>query len=408
VHGIGPAARIPQQMRRHAAQRAAREPRVVEQAPFTSKRPQPLHSPGFVVPPFEASRRPLVRGGRGGTGRGPHRRRRDSIQTGAERLRIALTGASGYTGGHLLRTLVDRGDEVAVLVRSRSAAVDKAARIVEGDLRDPNAVRRFVEGADAVLHVAAVYRTAGHPDAYYRDVNVRGSLHLLEAAAAQGVARFVHTSTVGVHGHVADPPADETAPYHPGDIYQETKVEAELLALRFHRERGLPVAVVRPGAIYGPAETRLLKLFRSIARGRYAVVGTGRTFYHPVYIDDLVQGFLLALDRPEAVGQPFLVCGPEYVSQDELAARIARATGGRVLPFHVPAWPLQRMGDLVEAACVPLGIDPPLHRRRVDFWTKSRAFSIAKARKLLGYAPQVSLDEGLARTVASYRELGWL
>ncbi len=170
----------------------------------------------------------------------------------------------------------------------------------------------------------------------------------------------------------------------------------------------MPVAVVRPGAIYGPGETRLLKLFRAIARGRYAIVGDGRSFYHPVFIDDLVAGFLLALERPEAVGEAFLICGPRYVSQAELAALIAKHTNGRVLPFRIPAAPLQWAGDLVEAVCVPLGIDPPLHRRRVDFWTKSRAFTIEKARRLLGYEPKVDLDEGIARTVASYREAGWL
>jgi nucleoside-diphosphate-sugar epimerase len=279
---------------------------------------------------------------------------------------------------------------------------------VEGDLADAAALRTLVEGAAAVVHVAAVYRTAGHPDSYYRDVNVGGTERLLEAAAAAGVRCFVHTSTVGVHGHVEQPPADEEAPFAPGDIYQATKAEAETLALDFHRKRGLPVVVVRPGAIYGPGETRLLKLFRAIARGRYAIVGSGRPFYHPVYIDDLVAGYLLALERPEAAGEAIIVAGPRYVSQAELAALIAGATGGRILPFRVPAWPLQLAGALCEAVCVPLGIDPPLHRRRVDFWTKSRAFSIEKARRLLGYEPSVDLEEGIARTAAAYREAGWL
>ena len=326
-------------------------------------------------------------------------------------MRVALTGASGYTGGRLLEALRARGDEVAVLARPPSVTErmrSRASSVVEGSLGDAAAASRLVEGADAVLHVAAVYRTAGHPDSYYREVNVLGTERLLEAAARQGVRRFVHTSTVGVHGHVERPPADESAPIAPGDIYQATKAEAEALALRYHRERGVPVAVVRPGAIYGPGETRFLKLFRAIARGRYAIVGTGRTFYHPVFIDDLVAGFLLALDRPEAVGESFLVCGPSYVSQSDLAALVAKHTGGRVLPFRIPARPIQWAGDLVEAICVPLGLEPPLHRRRVDFWTKSRAFTIEKARRLLGYSPKVDLDEGIARTAEWYREAGWL
>jgi nucleoside-diphosphate-sugar epimerase len=326
-------------------------------------------------------------------------------------LKVALTGGTGYTGGRLLSLLRDRGHSIRAL--ARPASVTPALRsagitLVEGGLGDRDAAARLVEGAEALIHVAAVYRTAGHPDSYYRDVNVGGTEALLEAAARAGLSRFVHTSTVGVHGNVEHPPADETAPIAPGDVYQATKAEAEALALDFHRRRGLPVAVVRPGAIYGPGETRLLKLFRSIARGHYAIVGSGRSFYHPVYIDDLLEGFLLALERPEAVGEAFLIVGPRYVSQVELARLIAEGTGGRVLPFRIPAAPLQWAGDVCEAICVPLGIEPPLHRRRVDFWTKSRAFTIEKARKLLGYAPKVDLEEGIARTVASYRAAGWL
>jgi nucleoside-diphosphate-sugar epimerase len=326
-------------------------------------------------------------------------------------LRVALTGASGYTGGRLLAALRARGDDVAVLVRKGSlsdAVRSRASSVVEGDLGDAAAVDRLVSGQEAVLHVAAVYRTAGHPDDYYREVNVRGSERLLEAAARHGVRRFVHTSTVGVHGHVEHPPADEASPLAPGDIYQETKAQAETLAFDYQRRRGVPVVVVRPGAIYGPGETRLLKLFRAIARGRYAIVGSGRTFYHPVYIDDLVAGYLLALDRPEAVGEAFLICGPSYISQRDLAALVAKHTGGRVLPVRIPALPIQWAGDVVEAICVPLGLEPPLHRRRVDFWTKSRAFTIEKARRLLGYDPKVDLDTGIARTAAWYREAGWL
>ena len=325
-------------------------------------------------------------------------------------MRVALTGATGYTGGRLLHRLLGRGDEVSILARggSRPPREAAAARVVEGDLSDRGALDRLVEGAEAVVHVAAVYRTAGHPDAYYRDVNVGGTERLLESAARRGVRRFVHTSTVGVHGHVARPPADEATPVRPGDVYQATKAEAEALALAFGRSHGVPVAVVRPAAIYGPGDTRHLKLFRAVARGRYAVVGSGRALYHPVYIDDLVEGFVLALDRPEAVGEAFIIGGPDYLTQSELALLVARHTRGRVLPFRVPAWPLQLAGSLCEAVCVPFGIEPPLHRRRVDFWTKSRAFSIEKARRVLGYAPSVGVDEGVARTAAWYREAGWL
>jgi dihydroflavonol-4-reductase len=325
-------------------------------------------------------------------------------------MKVALTGATGYTGGRLLTVLTGRGDTVRALTRpsSKRPELSPPPTWIEGDLRDAPALQRLVEGAEAVIHVAAVYRTAGHPDAYYREVNVEGTARLLETAAAAGVRRFVHTSTVGVHGDIEHPPADETAPFAPGDVYQATKAEADSLALDFHARRGVPVTVVRPGAIYGPGETRLLKLFRAIARGRYAVVGSGQAYYHPVYIDDLVKGYLLALERPEAVGEAFIIAGPSYVTQQELAETIARVTGGRLLPFHVPVAPLRWLAALCEAVCVPLGVEPPLHRRRVEFWTKSRAFSTDKARRLLGYEASVDLETGAARTAAWYEQAGWL
>lgn len=326
-------------------------------------------------------------------------------------MKIALTGASGYTGGHLLKRLLGRGDSVKALVREGSVTPElkaSGAEIVNGVLGSAGDAKRLVDGCEAVMHVAAVYRTAGHPDAYYREINVSGTRLLLEAAAAAGVRRFVHTSTVGVHGDVKNPPGDENAPIAPSDIYQETKAEAEAMAREFGKTHALEVAIVRPGAIYGPAETRLLKVFRGIARGRYAVVGSGRPHYHLVYIDDLVDGYLLALDRPQAAGETFIIAGPRSISQDDLSREIAQATGGSVWPFHLPAWPIQRLGDVVEAICVPLGIEPPIHRRRVDFWVKNRSFSIEKARRVLGYAPKVDVTEGVARTARWYRENGWL
>ena len=326
-------------------------------------------------------------------------------------MKVALTGASGYTGGHILKRLLARGDAVKALVREASVTPElraSGAEIVTGRLGNADDAQRLVEGCDAVMHVAAVYRTAGHPDSYYREVNVEGTRRLLEAALAAGGRRFVHTSTVGVHGDVKNPPIDEMGPIAPSDIYQETKAEADTLAREFGRTHGIEVAIVRPAAIYGPGETRLLKVFKGIARGRYAVVGTGKPHYHLVYIDDLVDGFLLALDRPEAAGETFIIAGPRSISQDELAREVAQATGGSVWPFHIPAWPIQRLGDLVEAVCIPFGIEPPIHRRRVDFWVKNRSFSIDKARRLLGYEPRVDVVEGIARTARWYRENGWL
>jgi nucleoside-diphosphate-sugar epimerase len=323
---------------------------------------------------------------------------------------VLVTGATGFTGGHLALALARGGDEVRALVRSRSRVrFDRsplpAAGVVavEGDLADRASLASAVEGAELVYHIAATYREAGQPDSAYRTVNVEGTRHLLEAARAAGVRRLVHCSTGGVHGHIARPPANEDAPFNPGDIYQETKLEAERLARQFSLDTGFDVVVARPIGIYGPGDTRFLKLFRGLARGRFPLLGSGRVFYHLTYIDDLVEGFRLCGTVPAARGRTYLLAGPRYTTLEELVALVASELGVRPPRVHWPVWPFWTAGLLCEMICVPLGVEPPLYRRRVDFYTKSRAFDTARARLEIGFAPQVDLEEGIHRTAEWYR-----
>jgi nucleoside-diphosphate-sugar epimerase len=267
---------------------------------------------------------------------------------------------------------------------------------------------RAVRDAEVVYHIAAVYRQAGIPASIYRHVNVTAVRELIESAAEAGVRRVVHCSTVGVHGNVEHPPATEDAPLRPGDIYQTTKLEGERAAREAEARTGIGVTIARPSGIYGPGDRRLLKLFRGIARRRFVVLGSGDIFYHLTYIDDLVEGFRLCGEVPAAAGRTFILAGGEVTTLNELMTLIAREAGVSPPRVRLPVWPFWLAGAACEAVCVPLGIEPPLYRRRVDFFTKSRAFDISRARSELGYAPQVGLREGIQRTLKWYRERGWL
>lgn len=321
---------------------------------------------------------------------------------------ILVTGATGFTGGHLVRALAADGCRVRVIARStaRAAGLPRGVDVRQADLTDPAAVARAVGGVGTIYHLAAAYREASHDQEGYRQINVGGTLNLLEAAAAAGVQRFVHCSTVGVHGHIAAPPADETAPYAPADPYQRSKCEAEQLALAFARRRGVPVTVARPTAIYGPGDTRLLKMFRMIARGTFVMLGKRDVFYHMVYVDDLVDGLRLLGTHPAAEGEVFILGGDRYYPLATIAGMIARLLGVHHPRLRLPARPFQVAGSVCEAICVRLGVEPPIYRRRVDFFTKSRAFSIAKARRILGYDPRVSLEAGLRCTLDWYLSNG--
>jgi dihydroflavonol-4-reductase len=280
--------------------------------------------------------------------------------------------------------------------------------IVGGDLTDADSLQRAAEGVEVVYHIAAIYRQAGLRNDEYRTVNAGAVRTVIQAAKAGGARRVVHCSTVGVHGDVEHPPADEDAPLRPGDIYQETKLEGERIARDAGRDTGVEVVIARPTGIYGPGDRRLLKLFRGVARRRFVVLGDGRIFYHLTYIDDLVEGFRLCGTVAAAAGRTYILAGGEVTTLDELIGLIAAEAGVRPPRLHLPVWPFWAAGALCEVVCSPLGIEPPLYRRRVDFFTKSRAFDISRARRELGYSPRTGLREGIRKTLDWYRSHGWL
>ena len=326
-------------------------------------------------------------------------------------MRDLVTGATGFTGGHLAVGLATRGHLVRALVRDGARASDLEAagvQIVTGDVRERAALDAAAVGIDTIYHIAAVYRQAGISRETYRAVNATAVGEVVEAAARAGVRRVVHCSTVGVHGDVEHPPANEDAPLKPGDIYQTTKLEGEEVARSAGRRLNVEVTIVRPTGIYGPGDRRLLKLFRGVARRRLPILGRGDIFYHLTYIDDLVEGFRLCGEHPAAANRTYILAGPEVTTLKELTALIAQAAGVSPPRLHLPVWPFWIAGAVCEAVCVPFGIEPPLYRRRVDFYTKSRSFDISRARREIGFAPRVALREGISRTLTWYRDRGWL
>jgi dihydroflavonol-4-reductase len=325
---------------------------------------------------------------------------------------ILITGAAGFTGLSLALYMAAAGYRVRGLVRTRerTASLRKAGvSLVVGDVRDPGVVRQALEGVDTIYHLAAVFRRAGVQDSEYREVNVDATRQLLEAGANAGVSRIVHCSTVGVHGSV-DPhaPASEDAPFKPGDIYQLTKLEGEQVALETADRLRIPLTVIRPSAIYGPGDRRLFKLIGGVAKHRFALLGDGSSHFQMVYVDDLIQAFRLAAETPGAAGRTYIVAGSEAPTLNELVDQIAEVANVATPRFRMPVWPFWIAGAVCEAICVPLGIEPPIFRRRVKFFTSNRWFDTSRARQELGFAPRVSLREGLRRTLESYYRLGWV
>lgn len=327
-------------------------------------------------------------------------------------MKILVTGGTGFTGKALVKRLLDEGHQVVALDYKEGLKTEElrtwGAEVIIGSVTDRTVVARAMKGVQVVQHLAAAFREMNVPNSFYDDVNVGGTRNVLEAAQAEGVRKLVYCSTCGVHGNVDHPPAGEDAPIQPADYYQRTKYEAEPIALDFGR-RGMKVTILRPAAIYGPGDPeRFFMIFKRVQSGTFPMFGSGKTLYHPLYIDNLVDALLLAMDENKGNGEAYLIADEHYYSIEEIVRKAAKAMGLEVRIPHYPVWPVVLAGHVCEKICKPFKITPPIFPRRVDWYRQNRAFKIDKARRDLGYAPRVELDEGLKATYDWYRAEGLL
>jgi nucleoside-diphosphate-sugar epimerase len=331
------------------------------------------------------------------------------IQEGS---RVLVTGATGFTGSVLTRKLAGMNLDVRAIARQSSDTghlSDLGVTWFRGDVFDPSVVREAAGDAEYIFHLATAYRQGGTSKDSFFNVHVASTRLLAETARSNpDFKRFVHISTVGVHGHIEGPPADENHPFAPGDEYQATKAEAEIWIRQFAEQSGLPVTVLRPTAIYGPGDRRLLKLFKMAAGRFFVLLGYGKCYYHLIHVEDLTEIMLLAAVHPAAPGQVFICGSEEATTLPEIGRIVAEELGHHLTVVRLPAFPFFAAAAVVEAVCRPLGLEPPIYRRRVAFFTKDRKFNTGKLKNVLGYEIVFSNRDGLVQTLRWYVEQGWL
>ncbi|HWE38258.1 MAG TPA: NAD-dependent epimerase/dehydratase family protein [Isosphaeraceae bacterium] len=322
---------------------------------------------------------------------------------------IFVTGGTGLVGSHAIEEALARGHRVKALVRpsSDTTHLDRwGVEKVVGDLEDAEALRRGVEGADWVFNCAAKVGDWGTLEEFRR-LNVAAFELLLDAALAARVERFVHVSSLGVYeGRDHFGTTEETPPAADSlDAYTRSKTEAEALALRYHRERGLPVAVVRPGFIYGPRDRTVLpKLVRALRSGRFAYFGSGEQALNCIYVKNLVHGIFLAAEAPGAVGEVFNLTDGGRVSKRRFVGRVAELADLRPPSRRIPLWLARTLAVAMEGVAKARGAtEPPLvNKARYKFLGLNLDYSIEKARRVLGYQPPYTTDEGLAAAMAEF------
>jgi nucleoside-diphosphate-sugar epimerase len=321
---------------------------------------------------------------------------------------ILITGANGLLGHYLVTALRERGDAVRALVLPADDAAwleERGVAIYRGDIRQPETLGAPMRGVEGVFHVAGMIGM-WRPMQDYRDVNVAGTENVCRAALDAGVKRLVHVSSTIVYGMDLGRPVTEDFPLAPfSDPYAITKAEGDRLVQRMIAEEGLPGVIVRPDQFFGPGDRlHFGSLANRLRAGNGVIIGSGRNAVPLIYVTDVVQGLLLALDHPGATGQAYNITNDQYLTQEELYRSIAAAIGADPTWIHVPYALMYAATYAVEGlfAATQLKRRPPVTRLGIAFFGTGSRHSIDKARRELGFAPQVPLREGVRLAAAWY------
>lgn len=329
-------------------------------------------------------------------------------------MKVLVTGAAGFLGGHLVDMLVERGDEVRAMVRP----VEDASRlrklsgveVVHGDLTDAESLKRAVEGMQAVYNVAAKTGPWGL-EREYNAINVWGVADLITAAMEVGVQRIVHTSSITVYGHHLRGLVTEEHPYYAEDNpYSRTKIAGEKLIADMVKGRGAPIVIVRPGWIYGPRDTASFGRFVALVdSGKGFIIGSGKNILPIVYVRDVAQGMILAANADESVvGRAYTLADDRRVTQAEYLNMMADFLGVPHLSRHYPYAALYSAGRIGELLWRAMGrrnaAPPPVTTYGVTLLGGDQEFSIDRARRELGYEPQYDYIRGLSEGVKWYQE----
>ncbi len=317
------------------------------------------------------------------------------------RVRVFVTGANGFIGGAVAERFAAAGAQVAGV----DFSADPSRAVLAGDVAERGAWQDAFAGADIVVHTAAIVSNAYDGDESWR-INVLGTRHVVEAAATAGVPRLVHLSSVRAFSDLGFPDGvTEDHPVRPdGNPYVDTKIASEQVVLQAHAAGEIEAAVVRPGDVYGPGSRPWTVLPLEIIRSnRFILPARGRGIFSPVYIDDLVTGLTLAAEHPAAAGHVFTMGPARGVPAKEFFGHYFRMLGKRG-PLCLPTPVAVAAASLAGTAERLRGNRTEINATSMRYLARPGGYSIDKARRLLGYEPQVDLAEGMRRTESWLRE----
>jgi len=323
-----------------------------------------------------------------------------------------ITGATGLIGGRLAERLVtEKGVQVRALVRTPAKAqwlADLGVVLIPGDITDPASVRAAMDGCQLVFHAAAWVGERGSRAEVWA-VNVSGTQNMVEAAVQANIERFVHLSSCAVYGSIQKFDIDETTPPRlKGNLYSDSKVDAEAVVFEAYRRDGLPVVAVRASQVYGPRSYQFtIRPVEVIKAGKMVLIDGGRYLCKPVYIDNLIDGLILCAEVDGAVGEAINLTDDAPVPWRDFFGAYGRMLNIKKFPSapYPAAW---LIGLYNEIKAGLQGRKTGLNRAAVNALRSKNSFSNKKARAILGWRPKADLAEGMRQTEIWLQENGYL
>lgn len=324
-------------------------------------------------------------------------------------MKILVTGATGFIGKNLVDKLVEYDYEIIAVVRKipEQGNFDKKIKFIKADLQEIENIQSQMSGVDVVIHMAAQLGHYGMPYEYFYKVNYMSSVKLAQMSIKNNVKQFILCSApfvVGLEGRNTK----EDEPYAPTDFYSKTKMLAEQGVMDTCRGK-IPFTILRPSFVYGIGDVRRTTLYRSIKHKHFILTTSGKSYLHPSYVTDIVDGFVCSILNPKAYNEIFNLGAENDCTSKEYLNCIAEAVGSKLIHINI-GYPLSvLLANMID------GISKKILKRqgfvskgRIDFLAKDHSCDISKAKKVLGYTPKISVKEGVLRSVKWAEENGYL
>ncbi len=326
-------------------------------------------------------------------------------------MKTLVTGGTGFIGSHVIEKLCERGDQVVTVSKDRLNLIELkklGVEVIDGDINSINSWENILEDVDIVFHIAGVTHAKNSCDYYEGNHTATKRIIELCSELCNNLKRFVYVSSLAAVGpSMQNIPVDESSPYHPVSDYGRSKMLGELEVLKFSDK--LPITIVRPSAVYGPRERDMYMYMKSIKRGILMLIGFNQKYLNLIYVDDLIEGIILASVSDRAINQIYFLGSEVAYPNEEIGRTIAEVIHRNPLGFHVPHCIVYFICAVEELIGKIFGNQVFLNLQKARELTQTAWHcSIEKARRELGFNPKTSLHDGFTNTFKWYKQMGWL